>query len=296
MHALTVDVEKLLRRNEPMSKHTYFGIGGPAKLYAEPSSEAELRALLEFFAGKREAIYILGGGTNLLVRDAGIDGLVISMKRVRTECEAGRDGARVRVGCGGTLAALVRKTAAAGLAGLEGLVGIPGTVGGAVFMNAGGRHGCIGDRVRSVTLMDRDGKLAEVPAGELEFGYRSSGIGERIILAAELELDRASPQELAREMESVRRSKLESQPMSEKSAGCVFKNPDDASAGALIDQLGLKGKRVGGAVVSEKHANFIVNTGGATAADVLELIEIIRERVMSEKGIPLELEVRVWGE
>jgi len=277
-----------------MSRHTSFRIGGNARFFAQPSNDDELRLALDFFASKGEKIYMLGGGTNLLVRDEGVDGAVISMRGGWKDIQIDRDDGTVKVGAGAALSALVKHTVEAGLAGLEGLAGIPGTVGGALVMNAGGKYGNIGDVVTSVRMMDKSGKVIEFSAAQMKFAYRSSAVGDRIVLDAKLKLTAKGADELKRTMHRVLEEKRTSQPLSAHSAGCVFRNPEGQSAGALIDKLGLKGMRVGGAMVSPIHANFIVNAGGATAADVIELIERIREKVRSQTGIELELEIKIW--
>jgi len=291
---MTMDVNPLIRHDVSLAPRTYFGIGGPAKLYAEPRNDAELAALLRKFKKDGERIYILGGGTNLLVSDKGVNGAVIRLTNAYEFCEFVPDSTRVRIGAAHSLAGLVHKSVQRGLAGVEGLGGIPGTFGGAAFMNAGGRHGNIGDVITSLALMDWDGNVHILARDQLRFEYRNSNL-DGVVLRAELEMTKGDPEALAAQMKEVLHKKQESQPMSAKSAGCVFKNPPGGAAGALIDQVGLKGRTVGGAQVSTQHANFIINTGGARAADVLELIRMVQEKVKSEKGICLELEIKLWG-
>ncbi|NOZ24365.1 MAG: UDP-N-acetylmuramate dehydrogenase [Planctomycetes bacterium] len=289
-----MDLSEIITENEPLARHTYFRIGGPAKFFVQPRTEGELAAVLGTFAEEGEDIHILGGGTNLLISDDGIGGAVIRLGKEFAFCEFTEGSTRAVVGAGHTLASVVRQSVERGLAGLEGVIGVPGTFGGAAFMNAGGKHGNVGDVITSATVMGFDGTARRVERDEIEFSYRSSSI-DGILLQAELEFERGDAEELSVRMKDVLQQKRDSQPLSAKSAGCAFKNPPGQSAGALIDQLGFKGVSVGGAQVSEKHANFIVNTGDATAAHVLELIDIIREKVKLEFDVDLDLEVRLWG-
>lgn len=291
---MSANLTEIIKTNEPLARHTYFGIGGPAKFFVEPRNDEELAAALREFRGQGEAVYILGGGTNLLVSDAGVDGAVIRLAGAYSFCEFLLGTPRATVGAAHGLASVVRKSVRLGLAGLEGVIGVPGTVGGATAMNAGGRHGNVGDVITSATIMDLEGTARKVERDELRFSYRSSCING-IVLRVEMEFRQGDTAALSAAMKDVLRQKQESQPMSAKSAGCVFKNPPNQSAGALIDRLGLKGLKVGGAEVSMKHANFIINTGDATAANVLELVHRIQEKVKGEFGVDLEPEVRLWG-
>ncbi|MEW6358066.1 MAG: UDP-N-acetylmuramate dehydrogenase [Planctomycetota bacterium] len=289
-----MDLSEIITEGEPLARHTYFRIGGPAKFFVRPRTKDELAAALAKFAEDEEKTYILGGGTNMLISDNGIDGAVIRLGYAFDFCEFSEDSTRAVVGAGYTLASVVRKSVERGLAGLEGVIGVPGTLGGAAIMNAGGKHGNVGDVIVSATVMDYDGTIRRMERDEIEFTYRSSNI-EGIVLQAELEFTRRDPRELSAKMKDVLQQKRDSQPLSAKSAGCVFKNPPGQSAGALIDRLGFKGRTVGGAQVSAKHANFIINTGSARAADVLALMEMIRGKVKSEFGVDLSPEIRLWG-
>ena len=224
---------------------------------------------------------MLGSGANLLVRDEGVRGAVIKLTHLNR-----RDGLHVQAGY--NLARLVKDTAAEGLAGLECLAGVPATVGGAVRMNAGGRHGETADSILYVDVMTPDGEIQRLKKPEVGFRYRGNDLGARFVLAAGFGL---RPDDGVRErFDSIMGDKKKSQPLGSHNAGCMFKNPAGGSAGRIIDQCGLKGERVGGAHVSGKHANFIVNDGSATASDVLRLVEVIRGRV----PVALELEVLVW--
>jgi UDP-N-acetylmuramate dehydrogenase len=269
------------RFNEPLAPYTTFKIGGPADALVEPRDEDDLAAVFREARGAGLPVHVLGGGANLLVRDEGVRGAVVRLSGFNR-----RSGDRVGAGCG--LPRIVKETVNEGLAGLEGLAGVPGTVGGAVRMNAGGRHGEIGSAVRSVDVMTPEGTFRRVPRAEAGFRYRGNGLGGNVVVAAEFDL---RPDPAARERyDAVLARKKEVQPLNRPSAGCTFKNPPGGHAGQIIDGCGLKGTRVGGARVSDRHANFIVNEGGATASDVFRLIEIIRNRA----PVPLELEVEVW--
>lgn len=270
----------LVRSEEPLWPHTTMKIGGPAEWFVEPRSIEELAAVVETGAPLR----VLGSGANLLVRDAGIRGGVVRLNRMNR-----RHGDYVEAGA--NLPTLVKETVAEGLGGLEGLAGIPASVGGAVAMNAGGRHGEIGAVVRSVDVLE-GGAVRRLAREEIGFRYRGTALGERIVLGAELVL---APDPLAVEKyDEILAAKKATQPIGCHNSGCMFRNPTGMHAGRLIDESGLKGKRVGGAHVSRRHANFIVNDGGATADDVLRLVDHVRDTVRRKFGIDLELEIVVW--
>lgn len=283
-----------LRTQEPMSRHTTFKIGGPAKIFFEPERMEELADALHRYRQQGQSIYILGGGSNLLVRDEGVDGVVIALHKGAAFQHITIEGCKVKAGAGVSLPKLVKMMANIGLSGLECLVGIPGTVGGAARMNAGGKHGTIGPLIESVFVMHSDGHTERIERDKLLFGYRSSNLKDFVILEVVLLLKEESPALVFEHTRAIYEEKKRTQPLYEPSAGCVFKNPPGQSAGALIDKAGLKGTTVGGAMVSEKHANFIINRGGATASDVLKLIDLIRERVSKIFNISLELEIEIW--
>jgi len=287
------DPMSLARRDEPMARHTTFRFGGPADYFVEPRNADELALALDTCREQRLETFPLGMGSNLLVRDAGVRGAVIYLGGLEPG-RMTREGRKVVASAGVKLPKLLRFACDQGLAGLEALIGIPGTVGGAVVMNAGGRYGTIGEFVTCVHALDRSGAAVRIGGAEAGFGNRTSNLGPYLVTAVELELPPGEPPVLAARAQAILAEKKKSQPLSAKSAGCVFKNPPGQSAGRLIDEAGLKGHAVGGAMVSHKHANFIVNRGDARAADVLELIELIRERVRSRFQISLELEVKVW--
>ncbi len=265
----------------PLARRTTIGVGGPADCLAEPRDEDELAAVFRAARENGLPVKILGSGANLLVRDEGVRGVVVRLARLDR-----RDG--LHVGAGFSLPRLVKAAAAEGLAGLEGLAGVPATVGGAIVMNAGGRHGEIGAAVRYVDVMTPQGEFRRRDRDEMGFRYRGAALGGDVVTAVGFDL-RPDGDVRAR-YESVLSSKKAAQPLDRRSAGCMFRNPPGLSAGKIIEECGLKGARVGGASVSRKHANFIVNEGGATASDVLRLIDYVRDRV----PVALELEVQVW--
>jgi len=284
--------EDILTHGAPLSGRTTFGIGGAADALLEPRGE---RQFAEAWGAARASglpVHLLGGGSNLLIADAGVRGVVVTTTRLRTEPV--RHGDRVTTPAGLELRKLLRFAMKCGLSGLEPLVGVPGTVGGAVRMNAGGSYGDIGSCVQSVTLMDKDGNVFEKEKPELVFDYRWANITAPVILKATMELTEADPNAILKTVKEIWITKKNSQPLNTRNAGCVFKNPRGMSAGALIDRAGLKGAQIGGATVSEKHANFIVTEKGCTASDVKQLIELIRQRVKEAFDVELELEIEIW--
>lgn len=235
----------------------------------------------------------LGRGANVLVSDDGFDGVVVRLEGSSFR-KTVRRGTRLHVGGGVDLTRLIRYCCGRGLSGLEGLAGIPASVGGAIRMNAGGRYGEFGDVVRQVEIVRPDGQRETWSKEQCGFGYRSSNLGDNIVVAAELELREDDPTQVRKRFDEYFAVKQASQPLAEHSAGCIFKNPPGRSAGALIDQAGLKGTECGAASVSEKHANFIVARSGATASDVLRLIDVIRDRVHDAFNTDLEVEIDIW--
>ena len=281
---------------EPMTKHTSFHIGGPADLMAQPQSEAELRMLLVKAAEAAVPVTLVGNGSNLLVRDKGIRGLVIKLGNMLRDIEI--DGKVLTFGSGVSLAMASKKTAELGLSGMEFAVGIPGSIGGAVYMNAGAYDGEMAKVVRSVRVMDVAGNVSELAAEELDFGYRHSALqgSGKIVTSVTVELVAGDKQSIAEKMADFSNRRITKQPLELPSAGSMFKRPPGYFAGTLIDQTGLKGYTVGGAQVSTKHAGFVVNIGGATAADVLQLISDVQAKVFAAHGVHLEPEVLVLGE
>lgn len=286
----------LLRREEPLAKRTTMRVGGAARLYAEPASEADLQVLLRRAAALRVEVFVLGRGSNLIIPDEGVDGLVISLGQEAWATFDPTGDGRVRVGAGLRLKNLCGLAAKAGLVGFEFLEGIPGTVGGALRMNAGAMGGWMFDVVEEVRLMRMDGEVVTLPRTALQVDYRhcaellhAIALGAVLRPAAQTDTDT-----VRRQMDAYARKRHESQPR-EPSAGCIFKNPTGFSAGRLVDESGLKGERVGDAEVSPVHANFIVNRGRATGADVLELVRRVRARVREAKGVDLQPEVLLFG-
>ena len=281
---------------EPMTKHTSFHIGGPAELMAQPQSEAELQSLLLKAAEAAVPVTLVGNGSNLLVRDKGIRGLVIKLGSMLREIKV--SGNVLTFGSGVSLAQASKKAAELGLSGMEFAVGIPGSIGGAVYMNAGAYDGEMSKVVKSVRVMDAAGEVSELSAGELDFGYRHSALqgSSKIVTSVTVELAAGDKQAIAEKMADFSNRRITKQPLELPSAGSMFKRPPGYFAGTLIDQTGLKGYTVGGAQVSTKHAGFVVNIGGATAADVLQLISDVQEKVFAAHGVHLEPEVLVLGE
>jgi UDP-N-acetylmuramate dehydrogenase len=279
------------REQEPLSRHTSMGVGGPAAVMAFPRSSQELQRTLRLREELGVPHRVLGGGSNLVVVDEGLDELVVNTEEMRN----------VLIGATGEVAAegganLIRTVVACGRAGWRGLesaVGIPGSVGGAAVMNAGAYGFSISDVMKEIVVFDEAGERAQPPEG-WTFHYRGSSIPEGSAVASvTVALRPEDPAVLEKETRELTRQRVQSQPAG-RNAGCVFKNPAGGSAGRIIDELGLKGTRRGGALVSPRHANFVVNDQGARAQDVLDLLDLVRERVSSETGVDLELEVKVW--
>lgn len=283
------------RFSEPMSRHTSFRIGGPADLMVIPADEADLQNLLAGIHKSRVPYMILGNGTNLLVLDGGIRGVVIKVAAGFRQMD--RNENILKVGAGYALPRLVEGAAKMNLAGLEWGVGIPGSLGGALVMNAGAYGGQMSDIVKKVWGYTLSGDRLTLRPGQINFGYRHSEYPDGFVIAgAELKMRGGRKDRIESAMEQWMAKRQRNQPLSLPSAGCIFKNPANDSARRLIGVAGLKGKKVGGAKVSSKHANFIINDGGANAADVLRLIDIIKERTYKAIGIELTPEVKSVGE
>lgn len=280
--------------DEPMSRHTTFRIGGPADVLIQPSCAQEVVAAVCAAQEMGQPVYVMGNGSNLLVRDGGMDGVVVLLgeKMSRIEC----DGRRLRAQAGAMLARLSREALNAGLKGLVFASGIPGTVGGAVAMNAGAYGGQMAD-VLTRALVYANGKAEWMTREQLEMGYRTTKPLREggIVLEAEFELETGDFETLSAETAELARKRREKQPLSLPSAGSTFKRPEGHFAGALIEQAGLKGASVGGAQVSKLHAGFVVNTGGATAKDVAGLVKRIQDEVYRMSGVMLEPEIRMVG-
>jgi len=286
-------LEAIVTENVPLAPRTWYKIGGPARWFLQPRNPEELSEAVLRCAENNVSIYVLGLGANLLVGDAGVNAAVF-----RLDAEHWRrvkfDNTTVEVGAGADMQKLILRAVRQGLAGIECLAGIPGTMGGGVRMNAGGKFGDIGAVVTTVSVMDAEGTVFERTKDDLVFDYRSTNIFAPFILGATLELEEEDPERIMQKTKEIWMFKRNSQPLNTKSCGCIFKNPRGLSAGALIDQAGLKGMRVGGAEVSAKHANFIIAHPGCLADDVLKLVKIIREKVYEKNQLVLESEVRIW--
>lgn len=279
--------------NEPLFKHTTFRVGGPCEAWIEPAGEDELEKILKFARSKRKKVFIIGMGSNVLPRDRGFNGIVIHLgkkhfKNVRFS------GGKVTAGAGVALSRLVNLACENGLKGIEGLVGIPGTLGGAVFMNSGYEQN-ISSSVEAVKVMDKKkGLISILKKKNLKFKYRHSGLDKYIILEATLSLVKAPRKKLMERKKHLMRIKQKSQPLSSPNAGCIFRNPDNEMPAAYyIESAHLKGKRIGDAEISEKHANFIVNVKNAKAKDVLSLVSIAKKRVKSRFNVDLIPEVEI---
>ena len=281
-------------KNEPMKNHTSFKIGGAADEFCAAKSVDEIKELISYAKKKDIPYFVIGNGSNILVSDKGIRGLVIKIAADFSDYEI--SGTVIKAKSGALLSTLAKAAQKSGLSGMEFASGIPGTLGGAIYMNAGAYGGQISDLVRRVTYLE-NGEIKKIGEG-FGFGYRKSIFADLgvVILEAELELEKGDLEEIRLKMEDYKNRRTEKQPLSLPSAGSVFKRPEGSFAGKLIEDAGLKGFRIGGAEVSEKHAGFIVNTGGATASDVLSLIRYIQKTVKERFSVELETEVKIVGE
>lgn len=282
-----------IEHDAPIGRETWFRLGGRARHLFRPDNTDALSLLMRRAKQEGVPVKVLGSGANVLVSDDGFDGVVVRLDS-NAFSTTKQQGTSFRVGAGVELMPLARRCSEKGLAGLECLAGIPATIGGAARMNAGGREGEFGDVVREVRVLQSDGSVETWPRERIGFGYRRTNLGRSIVLSALLELREDDPRRVKRTFDECLERKKRSQPLADKSAGCIFKNPDGQSAGALIDRAGLKGARYGGAYVSKRHANFIAVERGATASDVMHLIDIVRKRVRRVFDIKLELEIDIW--
>lgn len=283
-------------RNEPMKKHTTFRIGGPADYYLCPHSAKEIQKAVEICREENIPYFILGNGSNLLVSDKGYRGAVIQLWKNVSDIRV--DGCRIQAKAGASLAKIAAQAMEKGLTGMEFAAGIPGTLGGAVVMNAGAYGGEMKDILKEVLVMDKEGRIFTLKTEDLKLGYRTSIVKEKgyIVLAAVLELQPGDRNKIRDLMEDLKQRRAEKQPLDMPSAGSTFKRPEGFFAGKLIMDAGLRGFSVGGAQVSEKHCGFVVNTGEATASDVLTLIREVQKRVRENSGVELETEVKFLGE
>ena len=286
-------LENIVRQGEPLAQHTWFKLGGPAEYFAEPTTLEQLQQLVQRCAKEEISVRILGGGSNLLVRDEGVSGLIIRLGEGQLSAIS-VVGHTVTAGGAAKLGHVISTAVRESLGGLETLVGIPGTIGGALHGNAGSRGGDIGQWTVSATVLTRTGELVQRPREELVFAYRESSLDELAIVEAQFGLEQDDAEKLTKRMQKQWIVKKASQPMSHQSAGCIFKNPRGMHAGMLIEQAGLKGTQVGGAEVSQQHANFFIAEEGTSSADVKKLIELVRNRVSERLGVELETEIEFW--
>ncbi len=288
------DFRAFVKQDEPLAPLTWFRLGGPADWLARPRTLDEMLALLKRCRAAELPVRVLAGGSNVLVRDDGVRGVVLHLESPAFSDVIIR-GNRIEAGAAVPLTALISQAARAGLAGLEILTGVPGTVGGALRGNAGGRQGSIGQFVSRATVIDDEDQIQVRARADLSFAYQWSDLDEPIILSGEFEFSRENPELVVRRMRRVWIAKRENQPYGHQSTGCIFKNPSpETSAGMIVEHAGLKGTRVGGAEVSDRHGNFIVAHPGATVGDVLTLIDRVRDQVRQRFGLDLELQIQIW--
>ena len=286
-------LEEIVETDYPLAKRTWYGLGGAADYFIRPKTVKQLKEVVRRCTNNNIRIYAMGFGSNLLISDEGLRGAVIKLEAEQF-AQMEFDGEEVTAWAGAELSKLVLTCVEKGLSGIEALTGIPGSVGGAVKMNAGGNFGDFGSSVETVTLMDSDGNVFEKSKPELVFDYRRTNITAKFILSARLKLNESDSEQIMRTVKEIWIYKKNNQPLNTKNSGCIFRNPQGGSAGALIDRAGLKGLRIGGAVVSEKHANFIIAEKECTSNDVMKLIETIKEKVKEQFDVELELEVEIW--
>ena len=286
----------ILKKNIPLSKFTTWRIGGPAEWIAEPKNQEEIKYLINWINNKKISCNIIGAGSNLLINDKGIKGLSLCMRQLKGISIDNSTGI-IEVLSGETLPTLARKAAANGLHGLEWAVGIPGTIGGAIVMNAGAQGHCISDYLESITTLSLTGEYKAIKASDLNFGYRYSLLQHEklIVISARLKLESGHAEQIRQITNENLNHRLKTQPYKDQSCGSVFRNPEPLKAAKLIEDLGLKGFRFGGAEISRIHANFIINAKQASSADVQELIKHIQKKVLNSYGILLETEVKKCG-
>jgi len=287
-------VQGALLENEPMSKHTSYGIGGPASAFITPKDQYDLAEILKFSSQYSIQTHFIGSGSNLLVSDSGIDGIVLTTAKALTQLEF-KDGL-VFAESGVMLGRLVKECIKRNLTGLESLIGVPGTLGGALVMNAGAFGGEISNYLHSVDIMNKTGIIKTVTQEDIDFSYRFSSIAaDEFVVLARFELQEELPEIIQAKKSKASQGRKTNQPLKFRSAGSVFKNPPEFAAGYLIDQTGLKGTKVGDAEISQHHANFFVNHGKAKSSDITALIRLARKSVFDKFGIKLELEVKTIG-
>ena len=284
-----------VRINEPMKNHTTFKIGGPAQYYVTPESVNQIQEVVSLCRNMNIPLHVIGNGSNILVGDDGVDGVVLALFNTFSDYEI-KDNV-ITAQAGMSLIKLAVIALREGLTGLEFASGIPGSVGGAVYMNAGAYDGQMKDVVTSVTVLDEAGNIRILGRDELDMGYRTSAVAKNnmIVLQVVIELKSGDKEQIKARMNQLSELRKQKQPLEYPSAGSTFKRPEGYFAGKLIADAGLKGYSIGGAAVSEKHAGFVVNMGGATAKDVVELTDYIKKRIMEQFGVTLELEIKRIG-
>ena len=290
-----VEKEQILIE-EPMKKHTTFRIGGPAEYLILPQTAEEIADVVKLCRQEEIPWYIVGNGSNLLVADEGVRGVVIQLLRNFNQIQV--EGCQIRMQAGAQNAAVAKRALDASLTGFEFAAGIPGTIGGAVVMNAGAYGGEMKDILKEVTVLDQNGMIRTIPAEELELGYRTSIIARKgyVVLEAVIVLKTGDPKEIKAAIDDLKEKRITKQPLEYPSAGSTFKRPEGYFAGKLIMDAGLRGFSVGGAQISEKHCGFVINKGNATAKDVTELMDETKKIVMEKFGVALEPEVKRLGQ
>ncbi len=293
-HKLSDVTQGSLLKNEAMSKHTSYGIGGPAKAYVKPKDEVDLANILKFASKHKISTFFVGSGSNILVSDDGIDGIVITLGKSLKKLII--KGTSVYCQSGVMLGKFVKECISRNLSGVESLIGVPGTVGGAIIMNAGAFGSEISNYLKKVTVMTMSGQLKSYKVDDIHFSYRNSSFqNNEILISAEFELIQSDKKSVVEKKSIASGGRKKSQPLKYRSAGSIFKNPDEGAAGFYIDKAGLKGSKSGDAEISPIHANFFVNHGSAKASDIVELIRLARKTVKEKFGIMLELEIKTLG-
>jgi UDP-N-acetylmuramate dehydrogenase len=287
-------LETIVETDYPLANHTWYGLGGPADYFIRPQTVKQLKEVVRRCNENKIPIYVIGFGSNLLIGDEGLRAVVITLQAEQFK-QTQFEGELVNAWAGTDLSNLVLSCVQKGLSGIEALIGIPGSIGGAVKMNAGGNFGDIGAAVETVTLMDNQGNIFEKSKPELMFDYRRTNINAKFILNARLKLTEGDPDQIMKTVKEIWIYKKNNQPLNSKNSGCIFKNPRGLSAGVLIDRAGLKGLQIGGAVVSEKHANFIIAEKDCKSRDVIRLIDAIKQRVKEQFDTDLETEIEIWS-
>jgi len=294
METLSTMTKGSFLKDEAMAKHTSYGIGGPAKAYITPRDKDDLSQILQFANQHGIATYFVGSGSNLLVADEGIDGLVITLGKSLKRLEI--TGTTVFAESGVMLGKMVKECISRNLSGVESMIGVPGTLGGALVMNAGAFGGEISNYLKHVTVMKMNGQEKQYQPGDISFSYRHSTFpDDEIVISAEFEFIQSDKKTVQEKRSVASGGRKATQPLKFRSAGSIFKNPEEGAAGYYIDQAGLKGTKVGDAEISPIHANFFVNHGGAKASDVVTLIRLARKMVQEKFGIMLDLEVKPLG-